>query len=108
MVEIVDMSLSSHVLIVTKSDLRELVNWAMIQGFTQFSVSQDGDLFQLCHPLTEDERVEYKWLYHKMKRMNPKDDDPKGPPTGPKGGGPSGSPSGGQTFTPENTFAVAA
>jgi hypothetical protein len=108
MVSIGDMTLRSHVLIVTNGNLRELVNWAMVQGFTEFSVCAVDDGFQLAHPLTEEERQEYLWLYHKMKRKGDDPDKPKGPPSGPKGGGPSGSPAGGHVFTPEEVTAIAA
>lgn len=107
-VTIGDMTLQSHVLIVKNDSLQSLLNWAIIQGLTEFSVSKEEDKFQLCHPLRVDEREEYKWLYHKMKRLTPDNDDPKGPPTGPKGGGPSGSPAGGSVGRYQDTIAIAA
>lgn len=107
-VTIGDMTLRSHVLIVQNSNLKSLVDWAILQGFTEFSVARMGEGYQLSHPLAVDEREEYKWLYHKMKRLNGGDDDPK--PTGPKGGGgPSGgSPAGGVVAEYQDTIAVAA
>lgn len=107
-----DMTLNSHVLIVRNQSLLALVNWVMLQSFTAFSVVKIGDMWQLAHPLTVEEREEYKWLYHKMKRLNSQSDtpdDPKPPKgSGPKGGGPTGgTPAAGQVAEYQDTIAIA-
>ena len=78
--------LQGHVLILKHPSLSALVTAAMSEHLIPFSVSDEGDTYQLSHPLSAEERVEYKWLYarkaaeNKLKTPEPEpEDDGPGP-----------------------------
>jgi hypothetical protein len=55
--------LKGHVLILKHPKLSELLLKAQNDFLMPFSVSDEGDSFQLSHPLSVAERLRYKWLY---------------------------------------------
>lgn len=57
------LSIQGHVLILKHAKLKDLLQRATQDGMMPFSVSQEGDVYQLSHPLSMDERLDYKWLY---------------------------------------------
>lgn len=77
--------LKGHVLILRHPNLSNLLAKATSEMLVPFSVSDEGDCFQLSHPLGVDERVGYKWLYARKAAENklkekpapePEDDGP--------------------------------
>jgi hypothetical protein len=73
------MTLRHYVLIVESAYLVELMDFARESAFENFSVSKAEGIWYLSHPLTEKERIEYKWLFHKMKAMEEPEDEPEPP-----------------------------
>ncbi|ATW58353.1 hypothetical protein CNR37_00146 [Pseudomonas phage ventosus] len=77
--------LQGHVLIHKHPSLSELVTHAVGNHLLPFSVSDEGEYYQLSHPLSAKERVEYKWLYarkaaeNKLKEAEEPEDDGPGP-----------------------------
>lgn len=82
--------LQGHVLILKHPSLSELITAATSEHLIPFSVSDEGDCYQLSHPLSVEERGEYKWLYarkaaeNKLKEKpatsdSPPEDDGPGP-----------------------------
>lgn len=82
--------LQGHVLILKHPNLSNLVTAALSEHLIPFSVSDEGEYFQLSHPLSAEERIEYKWLYarkaaeNKLKEQEPPEapepeDDGPGP-----------------------------
>lgn len=78
--------LQGHVLILKHPNLSGLLTAALSKHLIPFSVSDEGDCFQLSHPLSAEERIEYKWLYarkaaeNKLKTPAPEpEDDGPGP-----------------------------
>lgn len=57
------LSIQGHVLIMKHAKLKDLLQRATTDGLMPFSVSQEGAVYQLSHPLSIDERLDYKWLY---------------------------------------------
>lgn len=99
MIDKTKMTLQGTVLIVPCESQTDLLTFAMVSRFTQFSVSKDDDMWTLSAPLDAKQQVAYAWLFHKMKGLRKKDkgDDKPTPPTGPKGTPPQGgSPAAGQ------------
>lgn len=74
--------LKGHVLILKSPNLSALITSAASEHLLPFSVSDEGEFFQLSHPLSAEERVQYKWLYarkaaeNKLKTPEPEDDGP--------------------------------
>jgi len=77
--------IQGHVLILKHPALSELLTHAMSEFLMPFSVSDEGDCFQLSHPLTMEERPKWAWLYarkaseNKLKQKpepEPEDDGP--------------------------------
>ncbi|QYW06598.1 hypothetical protein uav_067 [Pseudomonas phage UAVern] len=77
--------LQGHVLICKHPSLSALVTHAVGNHLLPFSVSDEGEHYQLSHPLSAKERVEYKWLYARKAAENklkeapapePEDDGP--------------------------------
>jgi hypothetical protein len=82
--------LQGHVLILKHPSLSALVTAAMSEHLIPFSVSDEGDCYQLSHPMSAEERVEYKWLYarkaaeNKLKTPEPEEsEDPEDDGPGP-------------------------
>lgn len=74
------LSIQGHVLILRHKKLKDLLQRATQDGMMPFSVSQEGDVYQLSHPLSMDERLDYKWLYAiEAAKLAPKQDE-DGPP----------------------------
>lgn len=82
--------LQGHVLIHKHPNLSELITHAVGNHLLPFSVSDEGTHYQLSHPLSAKERIEYKWLYarkaaeNKLKQESPPEapepeDDGPGP-----------------------------
>lgn len=74
------LSIQGHVLIMKHAKLKDLLQRATTDGLMPFSVSQEGDVYQLSHPLSIDERLDYKWLYAIEAAKIAQQDD--GPPDG--------------------------
>lgn len=77
--------LQGHVLILKHPKLSELLLKAQNDFLMPFSVSDEGENFQLSHPLDAKEREQYKWLYARKAAENklkakpapePEDDGP--------------------------------
>lgn len=82
--------LQGHVLILKHPNLTDLVAHAVGNHLVPFSVSDEAEYYQLSHPLSAEERVEFKWLYarkaaeNKLKKQEPPEapepeDDGPGP-----------------------------
>lgn len=56
-------TIRGHVLILQHPRLSDLLLVAQNEFLMPFSVSQEGDVYQLSHPLSVEERLDYKWLY---------------------------------------------
>lgn len=80
--------LRGHVLILKHPNLSALLEVALSNHMIPFSVSDEDEYFQLSHPLSPEERVEYKWLYarkaaeNKLKIKTP-EPEPEGDGPGP-------------------------
>lgn len=78
--------LRGHILILKHPRLSDLLLVAQNEFLMPFSVSDEGDHYQLSHPLSPKERMEYKWLYarkaaeNKLKTPEP---EPEGDGPGP-------------------------
>lgn len=78
--------LKGHVLILKHPRLSDLLLVAQNEFLMPFSVSDEGEYFQLSHPLSVEERAGYKWLYarkaaeNKLKTPEP---EPEGDGPGP-------------------------
>lgn len=78
--------LRGHILTLKHPNLSSLVTAAMSEHLIPFSVSDEGEYYQLSHPLSPEERIEYKWLYarkaaeNKLKTQEP---EPEGDGPGP-------------------------
>lgn len=72
--------LQGHVLILKHPNLSTLLQVAAEMLFMPFSVSDEGDCYQLSHPLSMEERIEYKWLYARKAAENKLKDKPEPDP----------------------------
>lgn len=76
--------LQGHVLILKHPQLSALLDKAQEDFLMPFSVSDEGEHFQLSHPLGMEERMQYKWLYarkaaeNKLKERPEKEPEPEG------------------------------
>lgn len=77
--------IQGHILILKHPKLSELLLHAQNEFLMPFAVSDEGDTFQLSHPLTIAERPKWAWLYarkaaeNKLKQKpepEPEDDGP--------------------------------
>lgn len=57
------LTIQGHVLMLRHAKLKDLLQRAGDDGMMPFSVSDEGNYFQLSHPLSAEERIEYRWLY---------------------------------------------
>lgn len=69
-----------HVLVLQHPSFSALVTYAVSEHIVPFSVSDEGQYFQLSHPLSEKERMEYKWLYD-LKEKQAEKESPEGDDT---------------------------
>lgn len=74
------LSIQGHVLIMKHAKLKDLLQRATTDGLMPFSVSNEGDVYQLSHPLAMDERLDYKWLYEIEAAKLAQKQDEDGPP----------------------------
>lgn len=108
MIDRTKMTLNGTVLTVFAESAKELCDWALMQGFSQFSISCDGE-WQLSAPLDDKQKVAYTWLFHRMQveRAKSEPEPPKTPPRGPTP--PSGgSPAAGQQEAPQELLMAVA
>lgn len=77
-------TIRGHVLILQHPRLSDLLLVAQNEFLMPFSVSEEGDMFQLSHPLRVEERMEYRWLYEieaaKLADKEAPKQDEDGPP----------------------------
>lgn len=76
-------AIRGHVLIVREKVLERLQRFAYAEVDLPWAFSEEGDMFQLSHPLTMEERVEFKWLYHRMEALAEKETAPEPEDDGP-------------------------
>lgn len=70
-------TIRGHVLILQHPNLSALMKVAAEELFFPFSVSDEGDCYQLSHPLSVEERLEYRWLYDlEAAKLTQQDDGP--------------------------------
>lgn len=72
--------LQGHVLILKHPQLSTLLLHAQDEFLMPFSVSDEGENFQLSHPLSPEERVQYKWLYARKAAENKLKEKPQPEP----------------------------
>lgn len=77
-------TIRGHVLILQHPSLSALMKVAAEELFFPFSVSDEGNCYQLSHPLSTEERLEYRWLYDleaaKLAAKEAPKQDEDGPP----------------------------
>lgn len=94
------MTLRVNVLTAQAATDFECCQFAHLEGFEQFSVYKEGEVWYISAPLAEKDRKRYAWLYHKHegiakkgKKKTTKPDGPDDNPDGtPPGGGTPGTP----------------
>lgn len=88
------MTLRVNVLTAQADNALEVLAFAYEEGFEQFTVYKDGEVWYISAPLSFADRKRYAWLYHKhqgiAKKGQKKTTKPDGPDDNPDGTPPSG------------------
>ena len=76
--------IQGHVLIVQDRDINQLLDHVAPTLVLPWAFSDEGEYYQLSHPLSAPERDSYAWLYHRMAAMQKEvDNEPEPPHTPP-------------------------
>ena len=63
-------AIRGHVLLVKDKVLDRLQRFAYAEVDLPWAFAEEGDEFQLAHPLNMEERKDFAWLYHRMAALD--------------------------------------